>query len=196
MWHKKRSSLFYFSSFNAIHLKLCNNIELTIPKKRYYVLCFFRFWHFWFPPNFVFIILGYLMIISERTHHKDVKSEKKFWNMPSDSKDTTAFWNLIFPPFCSLALNHVKEKALHPFLSYNSEVWGMYTKQDLKKWDSSPIEKIHFIVCKRFLEVNNKASNMACRAELGRLPPLIPINIKKICERFCLFKQQTKIMTL
>ena len=46
---------------------------------------FFRFWHFWrendvrkFSPNFVFIILGYLMIISERTHHKDVKSEKNF----------------------------------------------------------------------------------------------------------------------
>ena len=69
----------------------------------------------------------------------------------------------------TLALEHLKEKALHafssirkqtvlnklnpntasqifdtmifPILSYNSEVWGMYTKQDFKKWDSSPIEK-------------------------------------------------------
>ncbi|MCO0615720.1 hypothetical protein M8756_20930, partial [Lutimaribacter sp. EGI FJ00015] len=106
----------------------------------------------------------------------------------------------------TLALEHLKEKALHafssirkrtilnklnpntashifdpmvfPILSYNSEVWGMYTKQDFKKWDSSPIEKIHLKFCKRYLEVNNKASNIACRAELDRLPLLIAINQK------------------
>ena len=52
----------------------------------------------------------------------------------------------------------------------------MYTKQDFKTWDRSPIEKIHLKFCKRYLEVNNKASNIACRAELGRLPLIIPIN--------------------
>ena len=100
----------------------------------------------------------------------------------------------------TLAQEHLKEKALHafssirkhtllhrlnpntasqifdtiifPILSYNCEVWGMYTKQDFKKWDNSAIEKIHLKFCKRYLEVNNKASNSACRAELGRLPPL------------------------
>ena len=69
----------------------------------------------------------------------------------------------------TLAREHLKENALHafssiwkqtvlnkvnpytasqifdtmifPILSYNSEVWGMYTKQDFKKWDSSPTEK-------------------------------------------------------
>ena len=111
---------------------------------------------------------------------------KKSWNMPSHSKDITAFWNLIFPPFCTLALKPVKEKALHPFLSYNSEVWGMYTKQDLEKWDSSPIEKIHLKVFKRYLEVTNKASNIGCRAELGRLPPLIPRNTKIMKDFVCL----------
>ena len=30
---------------------------------------------------------------------------------------------------------------IFPILSYNSEVWGMYTKQDSKKWDSSPTER-------------------------------------------------------
>ena len=35
----------------------------------------------------------------------------------------------------------------------------MYTKQDFKKWD-------------------NKASNLAYRAELGRLPLVVPINQK------------------
>ena len=106
----------------------------------------------------------------------------------------------------TLALEHLKEKALHafsgirkhillnklhpntasqifdamifPILSYNSEVWGMYTKQDFKTWDRSPIEKVHLQFCKRYLEVNNKASNLACRAELGRLPLIITINEK------------------
>ena len=104
----------------------------------------------------------------------------------------------------TLALEHLKEKAMHaftsirkhstlnrlrpntasqifdtmifPILSYNSEIWGMYTKQDFKAWDRSPIEKIHLKFCKRYLEVSNKASNIACRAELGRLPLIIPIN--------------------
>ena len=56
----------------------------------------------------------------------------------------------------------------------------MYTKQNLKKWDSSLIEKLHLKFCKRYLAVNNKASNIACRAELDRLPLLIPINQKII----------------
>ena len=38
--------------------------------------------------------------------------------------------------------------------------------------------KTHLQFCKRFLEVNNKASNVACRAELGRLPLNITINKK------------------
>ena len=101
----------------------------------------------------------------------------------------------------TLALEHLKEKAMHAFssirkpstlnrlrpntasqifdtmiLSYNSEIWGMYTKQDFKTWDRSPIEKINLKFCKPYLEVHNKASNIACRAELGRLPLIIPIN--------------------
>ena len=62
-------------------------------------------------------------------------------------------------------------------LSYNSEVWEMYTKQDFETWDSSPIEKSHLKFCKCYLEVNNEASNIVCRAELDRLL-LIPINQK------------------
>ena len=49
-----------------------------------------------------------------------------------------------------------------PILSCNSEIWGMYPKQSFKTWDSSSIEQIHFQFCKRYLEVNNKASNVAC----------------------------------
>ena len=39
----------------------------------------------------------------------------------------------------------------------------------------------HLQFCKRYLEVNNKASNIACRAELGRFPLNITIN-KKISQ--------------
>ena len=60
---------------------------------------------------------------------------------------------------------------------------NVYQARFKKKWDSSPIEKIHLKFCKRYLEVNNKASNIASRAELGRLPLLIPIN-KKIMKYF------------
>ena len=39
-----------------------------------------------------------------------------------------------------------------------------------------PNREIDLKFCKRYLEVNNKASNIACRAELGRLPLLIQVN--------------------
>ena len=56
---------------------------------------------------------------------------------------------------------------ISPILTYNSEVWGVYTKSDFKSWENSPIEKTHLQFCKRYLEVSNKASNIACRAELN-----------------------------
>ena len=53
-------------------------MELTIPKKRMFVV--FQILRendvTKFPPNFVFSIMGYLMMVSERSHHRDVKSEK------------------------------------------------------------------------------------------------------------------------
>ena len=53
----------------------------------------------------------------------------------------------------------------------------MHTKQDFKTWDRSHIKKIHLQFCKRYLEVNYAASKLACRAELGRLPLIIPVSI-------------------
>ena len=106
-----------------------------------------------------------------------------------------------------MALDKLKEKALHalfslrkhtnvsklsplpankifdmisPILTYNSEIWGVYVKPDFKSWDSSQIEKTHLQFCKRYLEVSNKASNTAGRAELGRFPLNIAINQKII----------------
>ena len=67
---------------------------------------------------------------------------------------------------------------ISPILTYNSEVWGAFVKSDFKSWDNSGIEKTHLHFCKRYLEVHNKSSNVACRSELGRFPLIIDINNK------------------
>ena len=54
----------------------------------------------------------------------------------------------------------------------------MYAKPDFQTWDGSQIEKTHLQFFNGYLEVNNKASNIACRAELGRFPLNITINQK------------------
>ena len=54
--------------------------------------------------------------------------------------------------------SQIFDAIIFPILSYNIEVWGIYTKQDFKTWNRSLIEKIHLQFCKRYLEVNNKAS--------------------------------------
>ena len=62
---------------------------------------------------------------------------------------------------------------ISPVLSYNSEIWGVYVQHDFKAWDNTPIEKTHLKFCKRYLEISNKASNVASRSELGRFPLII-----------------------
>ena len=64
---------------------------------------------------------------------------------------------------------------ISPILTYNSEVWALFIKSDFKYWETSPIEKGHLPFCKRYL-LNNKASNIACRAELGRYPLIFDIS--------------------
>ena len=106
----------------------------------------------------------------------------------------------------TLSLEHLRQKALHaffslrrhtdfstlkpslackmfdtmiqPILTYNSEVSGSFVKSDFKWWDGYGIEETHLHFCKRYLEVHNKSSNVACRAELGRFPLIIAINKK------------------
>ena len=64
--------------------------------------------------------------------------------------------------------NKIFDTMISPILTYNSEVWGAFVKSDFKSWDNSGIEKTHLHFCKRYLEVHNKSSNVACRSELGR----------------------------
>ena len=49
--------------------------------------------------------------------------------------------------------SQIFDTMIFPILSYNSEIWGMCTKQDFKTWDRSPIEKSRAgekIKCKSF----------------------------------------------
>lgn len=52
-----------------------------------------------------------------------------------------------------------------PISTSNSEVWG----SDFKSWDSSATENTYLSFCKRYLKAHYKASNVASRAELGKL---------------------------
>ena len=61
----------------------------------------------------------------------------------------------------------------------------MYAKPDFKTRDGLPIEKTHLQFCKRYVEVNNKASNIACRTGLGRFPLNITINQKLFTYILC-----------
>jgi hypothetical protein len=47
-------------------------------------------------------------------------------------------------------------------------------KNDFNNWDKLPIEKVHQKkFCKIYLAISRKASNIASRAELGKLPLII-----------------------
>ena len=47
---------------------------------------------------------------------------------------------------------------ISPILTYNSEVWGLFIKSKFKFWDAPLTEKGQYF--KRYLQVNNKASNI------------------------------------
>ena len=65
---------------------------------------------------------------------------------------------------------------ISPILTYKNEVWGAFVKPDFKSWDSFAIEKT--IYNSTDLQVHNKASNIACRSELGKFPKISYINKK------------------
>ena len=66
----------------------------------------------------------------------------------------------------------IVDTMISAILTYNSEI--------------SQIEKAHLQFCKRYLEVNKKASNIACTTELGRFPLNITIN-QKFSNTVCIY---------
>ena len=65
-----------------------------------------------------------------------------------------------------------------------------------QSWDSSQIEKLLFQFCKRYLEVNSKASNVGWRAELGLSPLNITINQKILNNTFYILSLKMKKLSL
>lgn len=64
-------------------------------------------------------------------------------------------------------------------MAYNSEIWGLYTKSNIKSNETvHQLKKKNYssIICKRYLEVSNKASKVVCSAELGRFHLIIVVD--------------------
>ena len=55
-------------------------------------------------------------------------------------------------------------------------MWRTSLKNDFDYWDKSSIEKAQLQFCKIYLGVNKKASDIACRAEMGQFPAKIDID--------------------
>ena len=71
---------------------------------------------------------------------------------------------------------HLFNVFIKPVLLYGSEIWGQ-DFMDYKKWDKSPIEKIHLKFCKNLLQCNRQAYNTAVRGELGQFPLLLDVKL-------------------
>ena len=67
---------------------------------------------------------------------------------------------------------------ISPILTCNSGIWpGSVCQPDFKTWEGSHIEKTHLQFCKRYLEVNKKASKLLVeQTELGPFPLNITLN--------------------
>ena len=64
------------------------------------------------------------------------------------------------------------DACISPILEYASEVWCPYLNYDLKKWDTTPIERVHTQFLKRMIGVNYSTTNILVRKECGRNPLL------------------------
>ena len=52
------------------------------------------------------------------------------------------------------------------------------TKHNFESWEKSPVEKVHLGFCNYYLGVNNIATSIACKAELGRFPLKLLIDFR------------------
>ena len=73
----------YNFHFQTVNVKFYHNTKLCMPK--YFMFYIFRLLHFWWEndvsklaPKLFISIMGYLMIVSERTSHKELKPENIF----------------------------------------------------------------------------------------------------------------------
>lgn len=73
--------------------------------------------------------------------------------------------------------NKIFDALFLPILTYSSEVWGAYDRNDNSTWEKDTIEKTHIYFCKLYLGVNKRSPNVATRNELGRLPLKLQISM-------------------
>ena len=78
--------------------------------------------------------------------------------------------------------NRLFDSYILPILTYASEIWSLYVPSSFEKCDKNDIEKAHLRFCRYYLGVNNKSSNIACRAEIGRFP--LKISIDKLAIKY------------
>ena len=62
------------------------------------------------------------------------------------------------------------DTCISPILLYGSEACCTFLDNDYKKWELSPIEKVHTQFLKRMLGVNYSTTNILLRRECGRNP--------------------------
>ena len=65
-----------------------------------------------------------------------------------------------------------------PILTYGAEVWTAFERDTYESWDLGLIEQVHLIFLKHMLEVNRSTAILLCRAELGRKPIKLLIDLK------------------
>ena len=63
-------------------------------------------------------------------------------------------------------------------LTYGAEVWAAFERDTYESWDLGLIEQVHLNFFKHILGVNRSTTNLPCRAELGRRPIKLVIDLK------------------
>ena len=58
------------------------------------------------------------------------------------------------------------------------KVWAGFERDTYESWDLGLIEQVHLNFCKHILGVNRSTANLLCRAELGRRPIKLVIDLK------------------
>ena len=102
---------------------------------------------------------------------------------PSLEKLSTKATNALFALKSKLPLKLISvatalrlfDSCISPILLYASEVWFPYIYNEPKKWDETPIEKVHTQYLKRMLGVNYSTTNLMIRRECGRNPLSVEI---------------------
>ena len=100
------------------------------------------------------------------------------------------------------------DSLVKPIMLYGSEIWGGFSVNRVKATmtndeltsklfnDNFTTEKLHIKFCKRVLGVHRKASNDACRGELGRYPLMVDVctNVLKFYQRLLCKKTNNSII--